>query len=80
MMIWDAATIFILGLTAVYCGFFIWIEVHSRRNQNKVNTYKQDVEAEPMEQVPQTAAPPADIAKKRRHRRRLYFSSGSGWR
>jgi hypothetical protein len=52
MIIWDAATIFVLALTVVYFGFFAWIEIHSRRNQNKVSTHKQEVEAEPLGQIP----------------------------
>jgi bacteriorhodopsin len=78
MIIWDAATIFVLVLTVVYFGFFAWIEIHSRRNQNKVSTHKQEVEAEPVEQIPQTAAPPAEITRRRRGTGSGSVSSRSG--
>jgi bacteriorhodopsin len=79
MIIWDAATIFVLALTVVYFGFFAWIEIHCRRNRNKVSTRKQEVEAEPVEQMPQTAAS-AEIAKRKRGTGGGSISSGSGRR
>ena len=80
MIIWDAATIFVLALTVVYFGFFAWIEIHCRRKQKKVSTHKQEVEAEPVEQILQTAAPPAEITKRKRGTGGGSISSGSGRR
>jgi hypothetical protein len=62
----DAATIFVLLLAAAYFGFFLWVEIHSRRNRNKIDGHNQPRTADRVEQTPESEAPRAEIATKTR--------------